>query len=84
MSHPKDRDLHSLEPGLKAKLFSLKLDCKHPHHPYQMRLQLPPWSFEDVTLKAWILGMGPEVKVLAPKMFQNWIVQELQATQGLY
>jgi hypothetical protein len=29
MSPPPDRDLHALEPGLKAKLFSLKLDRKH-------------------------------------------------------
>lgn len=85
MSPPPDRDLHSLDPGLKAKLFCLKLDRKqHPEHPYQMRLKLPPWCFADITLKAWILGMGPEVKVLAPQPFQAWILRELQAAQGLY
>lgn len=84
MSQPQDRDLHHLEPDLRAKLYGLKLDPEFPSHPYQMQIKLPPWSFEDVTLKAWILGMGPAVKVLGPANFQHWVTDELVGAAALY
>ncbi|MDS3861835.1 AAA family ATPase [Thermosynechococcaceae cyanobacterium BACA0444] len=81
MTPPPSRSIHH-HSDLK-QIFTLGR-AADPIHPYRMNVLLPAWSFEDVTLKAWILGFGPGVKVIAPDAFQQIIIQEVQQTQQLY
>uniref|UniRef100_B8HYX7 Uncharacterized protein n=1 Tax=Cyanothece sp. (strain PCC 7425 / ATCC 29141) TaxID=395961 RepID=B8HYX7_CYAP4 len=84
MTPPKNRDIHHLDKNTREGLYGLKLDQNFPSHPYCMKIKLPIWSFEDVTLKAWILGMGPGVRVVGPERFKTWVSHELTAAAELY
>ncbi len=71
-----------LKPDLQA-MFKLP-KAQDATHPYRFTVKLPAWSFHDVTLKAWVLGFGPGVKVIKPESFKAWIMAELNQTQQLY
>ncbi len=71
-----------LKPDLQA-IYKLP-KAQDPSHPYRFQVRLPCWSFQDVTLKAWVLGFGPGVKVIKPEPFREWIAQELHQAQQLY
>lgn len=81
MTPPPNRSIHH-SAELK-KIFKLT-QAQDATHPYCMQIHLPDWSFADVTLKAWVLGFGPGVKVIGPDFFREKIIQEIQQTQHVY
>lgn len=82
MTLPPDRHLLTALPGLK-KIYSLP-KAADPTHPYQMKVWLPAWSIQEVTLKNWIMGMGGEVKVLGPTELCDRIIENHRAAAALY
>lgn len=52
--------------------------------PHRFRVVLPRWSLEDVDLKRWILGFGPEVLVISPEPLQKMIRSIGTALASLY
>ncbi|WP_338442551.1 AAA family ATPase [Synechococcus elongatus IITB4] len=82
MSLPEGRSLGNASPAVR-ELYSLP-KAKDPNHPYQMRVLLPDWSLEEITLQNWIKGWGAGVKVIAPLQLRDSIRQHYQEAAALY
>ncbi|QFZ91812.2 AAA family ATPase [Synechococcus elongatus] len=82
MSRPPGRKLASASPELQ-KLYSLP-KAPDPTHPYQLKVKLPAWSLQEITLKTWLLGLRSGVKVIAPKKLRDDICQDHLAAAALY
>jgi hypothetical protein len=79
MSRPQDR---------RVKESDKSLFCLQPSgdndFPNRFRVTLPVWSQQDVDLKRWILGFGPQVKVVRPQALVEKIYKEAKAIADNY
>ncbi|MDB9512837.1 WYL domain-containing protein [Kamptonema animale CS-326] len=64
-------------------LFTLK-QTPDPQFPNCFRVKLPYWSLKDIDLKRWILGLGPQVKVVKPTVLVEALLQEVKAIANNY
>lgn len=79
MSRPQDR---------RVKESDKSLFCLQPSgdnkFPNRFCVTLPVWSLDDVDLKRWILGFGPQVKVVQPQALVDKIHNEAEAIANNY
>ena len=64
-------------------LFTLK-QTPDPEFPNCFRVTLPYWSLKDIDLKRWILGLGPQVKVVKPTVLVEALLREVKAIANNY